>query len=163
MSESTRGSGPVKLVLAIGLVLALLMVIGFAGVFFILKYQDDQVQQAAKQEQIRQEQERIRQEREENSKTLGAIGSVLGESIGKQVGDRLGNSSDAELVEKAAAKLGESLGKEMGSRGSKKFVDSLEAAKDAIEEGLRKRAETSDSSADTPADPGSSESDTSPN
>jgi hypothetical protein len=153
MSESTSGSGAVKVVLAVGFVVAVLMVIGFAGVFFLVKYQHEQEQQAA-------EEERIRQEQEENSETLGAIGGALGESVGEKIAEKLGDRGDAETLKKAAGALGESIGREVGrSDRSKEFIDSLEAAGETIKAELQKKGDTSDTPADDSTDSAASEPD----
>ena len=56
MSESKNGSGAVKVILAVGFVLAVLMVVGFGGVYYLLRYNHEQKMRAAELEQIRQEQ-----------------------------------------------------------------------------------------------------------
>ncbi len=59
MSESKSGSAAVKIILAIGFVLAVLMVIGFGGVFYLLKYNNEQEIRAEALERANRSKSRI--------------------------------------------------------------------------------------------------------
>ena len=132
--------------LAVGFVLAVLMVIAFGGVFLLMQHQDEQQRQAA-------EAERIRQQQQEDGETLGAIGGALGESLGKRFAEKIGDGGDSQTLRKTAGALGKSIGREVGrSRRSKEFVDSLEAAGETLKAELEKKAEAKDGAADDSTD-----------
>ena len=142
MSESKSGSGAVKIILAVGFVLAVLMIVGFGGVFYILKYNDEQTMKAA-------ELERIQQQQRESRERLGVIGGALGESLGKQFAEKLGETAEAERLKDAAATLGETIGSEIGeARSTEEIKEVLEAAGKTFKDELQPR--TDDSDADQP-------------
>ena len=138
MSESKSGSGAVKIILAVGFVLAVLMLIGFGGVFCILKYNDSRTMKAA-------ELERLQQQQRESRERLGAIGGALGESLGKQFAEKLGDNADAERLKNAAATLGETIGSEIGeARSTEEIKEALEAAGKSFSDELQPRTDDSD-------------------
>ena len=142
MSESKSGSAAVKIILSVGFVLAVLMVIGFGGVFYLFKYNHDQEMKAA-------ELERAKQEQLENRERAGAIGGALGRSLGKQFAEKLGDSEDAEKLRDAAATLGETLGKEFSEAGrSEELKEALEAAGETLTDELQQRRDA-DATQDT--------------
>ena len=124
MSEAKRSAaGPI---LAFGFSIALIMLVGFLGVFFLLKYNHDRA--AAREQQAREEARaaKLAEEREAAGEKLSAIGSFLGDAIGDKVSDSLGDDEKAQLLKDGLEKLGEKLGREIGeSDGTQKLKDGL--------------------------------------
>jgi hypothetical protein len=138
MSESSSGSGAVKVILAVGFVVAMLMVIGFGGVFLVMKYNHDQAREAAERDRLLREQETSRE-------TLGAVGSALGATLGNRLSKNIKDNDDAQTLKEAAETLGGVIGKEIGRSGrSEELKDHLEAAGKALNARLQKSTEASD-------------------
>ena len=132
MSESKSDSGAVKVVLAVGFVLVVLTILGFGGVFLLIRYSHEQAREAA-------ERERMLREQEESTQTLGEVGGALGASFGNKLAEELDDTEDAEALKDVAEAVGGAIGREIGrSRGSKQFKDSLKAAGEAFEATLQK-------------------------
>jgi hypothetical protein len=140
MSETRSGSGAVKIILAVGFVVAVLMIIGFGGVFLVMKYNHDQAREAA-------ERERLLREQEASTETLGAVGSALGASLGSRLAKEMEDNGEARTIREAAETLGGVIGKEIGRSGrSEELKEHLEAAGKALNAKLNKNTEAQDTS-----------------
>ena len=117
MNAPKNGSNAVKIILAIGSVVIAVMVVGFVGVFMLMKYNNEQ---ALREE----EQKQTQAEKRERSESFGALGNLLGDQLADKFASELGED-DLETLRGVAANLGESLGKKLSEAKSADDVREL--------------------------------------